>query len=88
MSIEVPTRRTRKMRAQIVNRRGGSNPGTRIKTGKEPKSEQIRGRRKVWFSVRETVDNRGNDTGVHVNQPWYKSPLMKAERLQRAATRR
>lgn len=87
MSIEVPTRRTRKQRAQIINRRGGASTGNRTKTGKDNRSEQVRGKRKVWFSARETVDNRGNDTGAATNLSWHKSPMMKAERLRRAATR-
>jgi hypothetical protein len=87
VSIEVPTRRTRKQKAQIINRRGGASPGNRTKTRKDNRSEQVRGKRKVWFSARESVDNRGNDKGAPTNLSWFRSPLMKAERLRCAATR-
>lgn len=52
-----------------------------------PSSEHIPGRRKSWLSCKETFDTRGNDTGARSGQPWWKSPMMKAERLRRAATR-
>jgi hypothetical protein len=51
-------------------------------------SEHIHGKRKNWLSERETVDGRGNDTGARSGHPWWKSPLMKMERLRRAALRK
>ena len=54
----------------------------------KPSSEHIHGRRKAWLSERETVDGRGNDTGARSGLPWWKSPMMKAERLRRAALRK
>jgi hypothetical protein len=85
--VSRPGRRGSQMRQQIDERRGGpGQPGG--KTGGRPSSEHISGRRKAWLSQRETVDSRGNDTGKRSGQPWWKSPLMKLERLRKAATRR
>jgi hypothetical protein len=39
------------MHRMIVNRRGGSNDGVRIKSDKRPSSEHISGKRKTWMSV-------------------------------------
>jgi hypothetical protein len=76
------------MRAQIVDPRGGNAAKSGVKGGGKPSSEHISGRRKSWLSLREAVDGRGNDAGGRSGQPWWRSPLMKAERLARAATRR
>lgn len=77
-------RRGPEMRQQIALR--PQEIGVKVvKSKKAPSSEHISGRRKKWLSLRETVDNRGNDTGKRSGQPWWKSPLMKAERRQKWA---
>jgi hypothetical protein len=87
MSQKASGRRGPEMRQQIDNRRGGSIRTNVIKSKGKPASEHISGRRKSWLSLRETVDGRGNDTGKRSGQPWWRSPLMKAERLRKATTR-
>ena len=55
---------------------------------RKPKSSQNGGRRsKTWVSLVDKVEG-GRDVSARLNAPWWKSPLMKANRLNKAATLR
>lgn len=57
-----------------------------VRKSKPKSSEHISGRRKCWLSD-GSVTNGREDLSPRSGQPWWKSPMMKAERLRRAATR-
>ena len=72
----------KEMRRQITNRRGGGGVSQK-KGGGKPSSEHISGKRKVWLSLRETTDGRGNDTGARSGNPWYRCPYMQEAKAVR-----
>lgn len=62
-------------------------PHQPVRRSKPKSSEHIHGRRKTWLSERTAVVG-GLDVSPRIGLPWWKSPLMKAERLKKAETRR
>jgi len=67
--------------------RKSSYPERPVKRNRPKSSEHIHSRRKVWLS--EGTENKGGlDISPRIGLPWWKSPLMKGERLKRAASRR
>lgn len=66
---------------------GGRRPARPGEKRNTPSSEHISGRRKSWSSDGSVTDGRA-DLSPRSGMPWWKSPLMKAERLKRAAARR
>lgn len=66
---------------------GGKRPSRPGEQRKKPSSEHISGRRKTWSSDGSVTDGRV-DLSPRSGQPWWKSPMMKAARLAKAATLR
>lgn len=59
-------------------------PHRPVKRGKPKSSQSGGGKRKVWTSLRERVEN-GRDVGVRLNFPWFKSPMYKLARERKWA---
>ncbi len=54
--------------------------------GKPKSSSNGGGRRKTWTSLRDKVEG-GRDVSPRLNASWWHSPLMKAARLAKWATK-